>query len=137
MRGFIRRQGNPPRHNMKAKPMTVPANARILSAITQPKPAAPAPKLADAKPDWTQLDPDPLSPDLRKAYDAYRQAAKAAAILRTEFEARMTVAIDPLDGEKLAFCYKFGKLSLAIVPADKPKRRTAAVSLADYLASKA
>ena len=82
MRGFIRRQGNPPRHNMKAKPMTVPANARILSAITQPKPAAPAPKPADAKPDWTQLDPDTLSPELRKAYDDYKAANRAAQTAR-------------------------------------------------------
>ena len=122
---------------MKATTMTNPMTARILQSITQPKPAAPAPKPADAKPDWTQLDPDTLSPDLRKAYDEYKAAAKAAAILRTTFEALMTNAIDPLDGEKLAFGYKFGKLSLAIVPADKPKRRTAALSLADYLASKA
>jgi hypothetical protein len=122
---------------MKAKPMTaLTHNQRILASITKPivEAAKPAPK---AELEWTQLDPASLSPELRKAYDAYRQAAKAAAVLRTEFEARMTVAIDPLDGEKLAFGYKFGKLSLAIVPADKPKRRTAAVSLADYLASKA
>ena len=139
MRGFIRRQGNPLRHNMKAKPMTVPANARILSAITKPAPAAPAPasKPADAKPDWTQLDPDTLSPELRKAYDDYKAANRAAQTARQVFEAMMTNAIDPLDTEKVIFGYNFGKLSLAIVPADKPKRRTAAVSLADYLASKA
>ena len=115
--------------------MTVPANARILSAITKPivEAAKPAPKEIA----WTQLDPDSLSADLRKAYEEYRAAAKAAATLRTAFEARMTNAIDPLDGEKVAFGYKFGKLSIAIVPADKPKRRTAAVSLADYLAMKA
>ena len=115
--------------------MTVPANARILSAIT--KPIVEATKPAPAKEiEWTQLDPDSLSADLRKAYEEYRTAAKAAATLRTAFEARMTNAIDPLDGEKVAFGYKFGKLSIAIVPADKPKRRTAAVSLADYLAMK-
>lgn len=111
-------------------------SGRILQAVTKPA-YAPKPTPVAKEIEWTQLDPDSLSPDLRKAYDAYRTAAKAAAVLRTEFEARMTVAIDPLDGEKLAFGYKFGKLSLAIVPADKPKRRTAAVSLADYLASKA
>lgn len=112
-------------------------SGRILQAVTAPaKPAPVAPSESKAI-EWTQLDPDSLSPELRHAYNQYKSAAKAAAILRTEFEARMTVAIDPLDGEKLAFGYKFGKLSLAIVPADKPKRRTAAVSLADYLASKA
>jgi len=117
--------------------MSVPANARILSAITTPKPAAPAPKPVDAKPDWTQLDPDTLSPELRKAYDDYKAANKAAHTMRNVFEAMMTNAIDPLDTEKVIFGYNFGKLSIAIVPADKPKRRTAAVSLADYLASKA
>jgi hypothetical protein len=136
MRGFIRRQGNPPCHKLKAKPMTNPMTARILQSVTKPA-EAPKPTPTTKEIEWTQLDPDSLSPDLRKAYDAYRTAAKAAAVLRTEFEARMTVAIDPLDGEKLAFGYKFGKLSLAIVPADRPKRRTAAISLADYLASKA
>lgn len=136
MRGFIRRQGNPPRHNPKAKPMTNPMTARILQSVTKPA-EAPKPAPAAKEIEWTQLDPDSLSPELRASYDKYRAAAKAAAVLRTEFEARMTVAIDPLDGEKLAFGYKFGKLSLAIVPADRPKRRTAAVSLADYLASKA
>ena len=94
--------------------MTVPANARILSAITKPivEAAKPAPKEIE----WTQLDPDSLSADLRKAYEEYRTAAKAAATLRTAFEARLTNAIDPLDGEKVAFGYKFGKLSIAIVP---------------------
>ena len=112
-------------------------SGRILQAVTAPAKPAPVAALADKAIEWTQLDPDTLSPDLRKAYDEYKAAAKAAAILRTTFEALMTNAIDPLDGEKLAFGYKFGKLSLAIVPADRPKRRTAAISLADYLASKA
>lgn len=113
--------------------MTVPANARILSAITQPKPTAPAPKPADAKPDWTQLDPDTLSADLRKAYDDYKAANKAAQTMRNVFEAKMTNAIDPLDTEKVIFGYNFGKLSLAIVPADKPRKPSAAVSLADFI----
>ena len=112
--------------------MTVPANARILSAIT--KPIVEAAKPAPAKEiEWTKLDAESLSPDLRKAYDDYRAAAKAAATLRTAFEALMTNAIDPLDTEKVIFGYKFGGLSLAIVPADKPKRRTAAISLADFI----
>ena len=70
-------RGNPQRHNLKDKPMTVPANARILSAITKPivEAAKPAPKEIE----WTQLDPDSLSADLRKAYEEYRAAAKAAA----------------------------------------------------------
>ena len=112
--------------------MTVPANARILSAITKPivEAAKPAPK---AELDWTQLDPASLSPDLRKAYDAYKEAARHANSLREAFERAMTVAIDPLDGEKVIFGYRFGKLSLAIAPADKPRKPSAAISLADFI----
>ena len=48
-----------------------------FSAITKPivEAAKPAPKEIE----WTQLDPDSLSADLRKAYEEYRTAAKAAA----------------------------------------------------------
>ena len=112
--------------------MTVPANARILSAITKPivEAAKPAPK---AELEWTQLDPASISPDLRKAYDAYKEAARHANTLREAFERAMTVAIDPLDNEKVVFGYRFGKLSLAIAPADKPRKPSAAVSLADFI----
>lgn len=111
--------------------MTVPANARILSAITKPivEAAKPAPKELE----WTQLDPSTLSPELRKAYDAYRDAARHANTLREAFERAMTVAIDPLDTEKVVFGYRFGKLSLAIAPADKPRKPSAAVSLAEFI----
>ena len=64
--------------------MTVPANARILSAIT--KPIVEAAKPATKELEWTQLDPSTLSPDLRAKYDAYKEAAKAANTLREAFE---------------------------------------------------
>ena len=112
--------------------MTIPANARILQAIT--KPIVEAAKPAAAKEiEWTQLDPASLSADLRKAYDAYRDAARHANTLREAFERAMTVAIDPLDTEKVVFGYRFGKLSLAIAPADKPRKPSAAVSLAEFI----
>ena len=112
--------------------MPVPANARILSAVVAKaaETAKPAPK---AELEWTQLDPSTLSPDLRKAYDAYRDAARHANALRETFERAMTVAIDPPEGEKVVFGYRFGKLSLAIAPADKPRKPSAAVSLADFI----
>ena len=112
--------------------MTVPANARILQSITKPivEAAKPAPK---AELEWTQIDPASLSPDLRKAYDAYKEAARHANTLREAFERAMTVAIDPLDTEKVVFGYRFSKLSLAIAPADKPRKPSAAVSLADFI----
>ena len=112
--------------------MTVPANARILSAVVAKaaETAKPAPK---AELEWTQLDPASLSPALRQAYDTYREAARSANALREAFERQMTVAIDPLDGEKVVFGYRFGKLSLAIAPADRPRKPYAAVSLADFI----
>ncbi len=112
--------------------MTVPANARILSAVVAKaaETAKPAPK---TELEWTQLDPASLSADLRAKYDAYKEAAKAANSLREAFERAMTVAIDPLDTEKVVFGYRFGKLSLAIAPADKPRKPSAAVSLADFI----
>ena len=112
--------------------MTVPANARILSAVVAKaaETAAPAPK---TELEWTQLDPASLSPELRKAYDAYREAARSANALREAFERQMTAAIDPLDTEKVVFGYRFGKLSLAIAPADRPRKPSAAVSLADFI----
>ena len=112
--------------------MTVPANARILSAVVAT--ANEAAKPAPAKElEWTQLDPASLSPELRAKYDAYKEAAKAANTLREAFEAAMTIAIDPLDTEKVVFGYRFGKLSLAIAPADKPRKPSAAISLADFI----
>lgn len=106
-------------------------NQRILQSIT--KPIVEAAKPATKELEWTQLDPSSLSPDLRKAYDAYRDAARHANSLREAFERAMTVAIDPLDTEKVVFGYRFGKLSLAIAPADKPRKPSAAVSLADFI----
>ena len=112
--------------------MTVPANARILSAVVAT--ANEAAKPAPAKElEWTQLDPASLSPELRAKYDAYKEAAKAANTLREAFEAAMTIAIDPLATEKVVFGYRFGKLSLAIAPADKPRKSSAAISLADFI----
>ena len=90
-----------------------------FSAITKPivEAAKPAPKEIE----WTQLDPDPSPLTCARLTKNTAPLLKAAATLRTAFEARMTNAIDPLDGEKVAFGYKFGKLSIAIVPADRPK----------------
>lgn len=112
--------------------MTVSANARILSAVVATAKEAAKPTPAKDL-EWTQLDPATLSPDLRAKYDAYRDAAKAANTLRQVFEAMMTNAIDPLDTEKVIFGYRFGKLSLAIAPADKPRKPSAAISLADFI----
>ena len=118
------------RRQLKANPMT--PNQRILASIT--KPIVEAAKPAPAKElEWTQLDLASLSPELRDKYDAYRNAARHANTLREAFERAMTVAIDPLDTEKVVFGYRYGKLTLAIAPADKPRKPSAAVSLAKFI----
>lgn len=113
--------------------MSTPA-ARILASIAATSPKAPTPVPAKSEPDWINIDPASLSPDLAAALDAYRAASKAASDLRKAFEDAMTLAIDPLDTERVIFGYRFGKLSLAIVPAEKPKRPASAISLAAFKA---
>lgn len=111
----------------------IPTNARILQAVSAPKPAAPAPAKS-TEPEWTALDLDTLSPELRALHADMREAMAVASAKRKAFEAAMILAIDPLDNEKLIFGYRFGKLSVAIVPATPAKRTASAASLADFMA---
>ena len=73
--------------------MWVVSRASPVIVGGQRRRVGPAPK---AELEWTQLDPASLSPDLRKAYDAYRDAARHANSLREAFERAMTNAIDLL-----------------------------------------
>jgi hypothetical protein len=111
--------------------------AQKLAAIAAQSNVVPtkiAPK-ADFKPDWANLDVESLTPAMIATYEEYKLASKAAAELRKTFESLVSDGIDPADGEKVIFAYKFGKLSVAIVPDDKPaKRSSSAISLADFKA---
>lgn len=87
---------------------------------------------------WIDVDLDTLSGDMRAAYEAYKVAQRAAAELRTQFEALVNKGTELPQGQKLVFGYRFGKLSAAVVVDDdrKPaKASPAKQSLADFIAS--
>ena len=88
-------------------------------------PAAPKSDAAS----WQSLDPATLPEDLAKLYFTYRQAFDAAEKARKLFEEETNEAYDVGATNKLAFGYRFGKLSVAIVPKAAPASRSA-VSLA-------
>lgn len=91
---------------------------------------------------WRNLDLDQLTASQRKAYDAYKSAARTAAELREAFEANMnsSLGFGPDSAQRLAFGYKFGKLSVAVAPNDRKASRkpsAPAASLADWLKANA
>ena len=93
--------------------------------------AAPAP--APSAPVWDSIDPASLPEDLARLYYAYQQAQSAATTARKLFESETNEAFDSGPGNRLAFGYKFGKLSVAIVPdapraSAKPARSLAAIA---------
>ena len=91
----------------------------------------------DVKADWRILDPATLPDNLRSAYADYKQAYALMKEARQSFEDAMSLAAALPDTSRLVFGYNFGKLSLAVVPNDKPKAKPAAPagSLATFLAS--
>lgn len=100
-----------------------------LAAFTKPEPHKPEPSAPKA--DWQSLDIATLSDDLQAAYYAYRKAQDLANKSRLEFEAAMEAKIELPDHLRLAFGYKFGKLSVAIVRAERTRK--AGLSLADLI----
>ncbi len=73
---------------------------------------APAPA---SDPTWQNIDPASLPEDLQRHYYAYKAAQDAASKARVLFETECNEAFDVGTGNRLAFGYKFGRLSVAIV----------------------
>lgn len=104
-----------------------------LSAFQRP--AKPAPTdTAPEKADWQSLDVSTLSPDLQSAYLSYRKAQDIANKSRVAFEDAMNDKLELPSHLTLAFGYKFGKLSVAIVKREKPRSTRPALSLSDLIA---
>jgi hypothetical protein len=91
----------------------------------------------DVKADWRNVDPDSLTDDLQLAYEAYREANRTAQAAREAFETSFCSAVPCPRGQRLAFGYRFGKLSIAVIPDDRPatKPAKAPFSLADLIRS--
>jgi hypothetical protein len=78
---------------------------------------------ASEKANWLNVELTDLNEKSRKLYDAYKAAAGKTAEIRKDFEASFLEQAKTVlpEGMTLAFGYKFGKLSVLAVPADKPK----------------
>ena len=92
-------------------------------AIPTPQ-AAPTP----SAPTWDNIDPETLPEDILRHYRAYQVAASAASSARKLFESECNLAFDSGPGNRLAFGYKFGRLSVAIVR-DAPRSSLSARNL--------
>lgn len=84
------------------------------------KPRAVAAPVPASSPVWDNIDPSTLPEDLAKLYYAFQKAQAIATEARRLFESETNEAFDSGPGNRLAFGYKFGKLSVAIVP-DAPR----------------
>ncbi len=82
-------------------------------------PAAPA----QTDPVWQNIDPASLPEDIQRHYFAYKAALDAANKARALFESEANEAFDVGATNRLAFGYKFGRLSVAIVPKTTPSAK--------------
>ena len=90
---------------------------------------------AQSEAQWQEIDPESLSDELRLAYELYKEKAREAARLRTEFEKGMNEALAEAlpAGHKVVFGYRFGKLSMAVVKDEGKAKPQGKASLGDYL----
>ncbi len=89
----------------------------------------------DVKADWRNVDVDTLTSELQAHYELYREANRQAQSAREAFEKAFISAVPTPRGQRLAFGYRFGKLSIAVIPDDRPARTTTkgALTMADLL----
>lgn len=89
--------------------------------------------------EWREIDPATLTGDIAKAYNQYKEAYRIAKGNKDRFEAAMSAQAGlERNGLKLIFSYNFGKLSIAVVPNDKPKAvKPATQSLSEWLTAQA
>ena len=80
-------------------------------------------------PQWQNIDPASLPEDIQRHYYAYKTALDTANKARALFESECNEAFDVGAGNRLAFGYKFGRLSVAIVR-DAPRTSKGLASIA-------
>ena len=83
---------------------------------------------ATSSPTWDNIDPETLPEDILRHYRAYQLAQASASEARKLFESECNLAFDSGPGNRLAFGYKFGRLSVAIVK-DAPRSSSSAKPL--------
>ena len=92
---------------------------------------APAPKPANL--DWKTLDPATLPEDLRKLYDAWREADAIAKAAKKLFTDECREAIVAPAGTSFVLGFLYGKLSYAFAPLKTTKAQANAVDFRTLL----
>jgi hypothetical protein len=72
---------------------------------------------------WMQIEVSDLSAENQKLYATLKDAQSKTAKIREAFEEGVRKQASSMipEGHTLAFGYRFGRLSVAAVPAEKPK----------------
>ena len=73
-----------------------------------------------------EIDPSELTSENQGLYKALKDAQAKTAKIRADFEEGVRKQASKMipEGHTLAFGYRFGKLSVAAVPAEKPKSKS-------------
>jgi len=91
--------------------------------------------MAREEANWLNVLEDDLTAEQSQAYADYKTAYKQAKALRQSFEGLMAVGTPA--GQRMIFGYNFGKLSIAVVADDKPRKaKPVQQTLAQYLAAR-
>lgn len=85
---------------------------------------------------WLNVSLDDLSVTARREYEEYKTSYRIMKENRERFEGTMAKDNPVATGQRLVFGYNFGKLSLAVVADDQPRKQAKPKqSLADFLAN--
>ena len=82
---------------------------------------------------WTTVDVDSLPQEMKKLYAKYKAQYALMKEAREAFEDAFAGEVSLPAGKKVAFGYKFGKLSVGVVDAGKAANSGKTKSLADWL----
>jgi hypothetical protein len=85
-------------------------------------------KSAKAQLAWKEVDPETLQSEAASAYNDYKSIRAEAKVAREKFEKLFTEAAGVPSTHRLAFSYRFGKLSLAIELAETKKTNSKCLS---------
>lgn len=111
------------------------ATALNLASFQRPAAVATPTLKTEVKPVWHSLDTATLSPDIQRAYFTYKQEQDKANTARKAFETLMRAKVELDDHLDLAFGYRFGQLSIAMVPRERKSGARAAMSMEQFMAT--
>lgn len=84
---------------------------------------------------WTNVDTETLPPEMKKLYAKYKAQYALMKEAREAFEEAFAGEVSLAPGKRVAFGYKYGKLSVGVVDAGKPKSDAKTATLSDFIAA--